>query len=156
MPNSINMEKLDNPTQEQFWQLWVDEALALGCILHYTPEKDMDSFQLFDGLSYQWFEDTIIHEGTSREADKRTYYTDKLLRTTNYTPDGVIIWSPKVKNIPIFLNFPLLLSSFLCLDQPIVIKAIAIIFINGCSIEVSLKAASFIFPAESKPKGEIK
>jgi len=96
---TVNMKELDNPTQEEFWMLWVTEALVLGLILDYVSEKDMDSFQLFDGLSYQWYEDTIIHEGTSREADKRTYYTDKLLRTTNYTPDGVIIWNPNVKNV---------------------------------------------------------
>jgi len=95
----LRMERLDNPTQEEFWMLWVSEALALGLILDYVPEKDMDSFQLFDGLTYDWYEDKIIYEGTSREEEKRYYHTERLLGTTKYTPDGVIIWNPKVKNI---------------------------------------------------------
>ncbi len=93
------MKRLDNPTQEEFWLLWIAEALALGLILEYIPETDMESFQLFDGLSYQWYEDRVIYEGTSREDIKRYYHTDKLLGTTNYTPDGVIIWNSKVKNL---------------------------------------------------------
>ena len=56
----------------------------------------------------------------------------------------------------IFLNLPLLLSSFLCFDHPIVISANAIILINGCSNEVNLKAASFICPKDSNPSGETK
>lgn len=93
------MQRMDNPTQEFFFSLWVTEALALGLVLEYIPETDIESFQLFDGLSYQWYEDRVIYEGTSREDIKRYYHTDKLLGTTKYTPDGVIIWNPDVKNI---------------------------------------------------------
>jgi len=95
----VGMQRLDNPTQEEFWELWVAEAIALGIILDFVEEKDMDSFQLFDGLSYQWYEDKIVYEGTIREEEKRFIHTDKLLSTTKYTPDGVIIWNPKVKDI---------------------------------------------------------
>jgi len=93
-----HMERLDNPTQEEFWLLWVAEALALGIILEYVPEEKMETFQLFDGLTYQWYEDKIIYEGTIRETEKRYYHNERLLGTTKYTPDGVIIWNPNVKN----------------------------------------------------------
>lgn len=55
----------------------------------------------------------------------------------------------------IFLNLSELASIFLCLDQPIVINAIAIKLIKGCSIDVKRNAASFILNPE-RPKGEIK
>ena len=54
------------------------------------------------------------------------------------------------------LNFNSLVSAFLCLDQPIVISIIPIMFINGCSNEVNLNAASFINPKELEPNGETK
>ena len=56
----------------------------------------------------------------------------------------------------IFLNFPLLLSSFLCFDQPIVINTKAIILIKGCSKEVNRIAESFISPSIADPLGETK
>lgn len=54
------------------------------------------------------------------------------------------------------LNFDSLVNNFLCLDQPIVIKAIAIILIKGCSSEVKRIALSDIFPKEVKPRGDTK
>jgi len=96
---NIPMKRLDNTTQEEFWLLWVTEALILGIILDYTPEEEVEAFQLFDGLSYKWYEDKIIYEGTARETVKRYFHNERLLGTTKYTPDGVIIWNPKVKDI---------------------------------------------------------
>jgi hypothetical protein len=54
------------------------------------------------------------------------------------------------------LNFDSDVVNFLCFDQPIVIRVIAIMFINGCSIEVNLSALSDICPREEKPRGETK
>ena len=54
------------------------------------------------------------------------------------------------------LNFFLPSNAFLCLDQPIVMRIIAIILISGCSKEVSRKAAFFISPKADKPKGDRK
>lgn len=54
------------------------------------------------------------------------------------------------------LNLASLVNNFLCFDQPIVIKAIPIILINGCSNEVKRKAASLICPNAAFPKGETK
>ena len=60
------------------------------------------------------------------------------------------------------LNLDSLVVNFLCFDQPIVIKVIAIILINGCSTAVNRKAEFFIttptpelLKAE-KPNGETK
>lgn len=54
------------------------------------------------------------------------------------------------------LNFEVLSAAFLCFDQPIVIKTIAIILIRGCSNEVNRKAAFFISPKAEKPNGDRK
>lgn len=54
------------------------------------------------------------------------------------------------------LNLDSLESAFLCLDHPIVINTIAIMFINGCSNEVNRNEASFICPSEANPFGDTK
>lgn len=54
------------------------------------------------------------------------------------------------------LNFDSVDIIFLCLDQPIVIKTIAMIFISGCSSEVRRNALSAICPKEAKPNGDTK
>ena len=54
------------------------------------------------------------------------------------------------------LNFNSLETAFLCLDQPIVIKTIAMILINGCSKEVNRSEASFIWPNAADPSGDTK
>jgi len=96
---SIRMERLTNPTQEYWFAQWVSEALALGFILHYTPENEISPFLLFDGLTYNYLESKVLYEGTRREEIKQITKRDKLLAPTKYTPDGVIIWNPKVKDI---------------------------------------------------------
>lgn len=63
--------------------------------------------------------------------------------------------NPKPKNIKIDLNLDWLESAFLCLDQPIVIKVIAIILVSGCSNEVNLAVFS-MFPKSAKPLGKNK
>ena len=93
------MEKLFNPTQEDLWVLWVKEAIEQGFILDYTPEDEIPAFELFDGLSYQYTEEKWLYQGTSRERLKVITKTEKLLYPMKYTPDGVIIWDPKVKDI---------------------------------------------------------
>jgi hypothetical protein len=54
------------------------------------------------------------------------------------------------------LNFDADVVNFLCFAQPIVINAIAIILISGCSKEVNLSALLDICPREAKPSGETK
>ena len=54
------------------------------------------------------------------------------------------------------LNLDSLVSNFLCFDHPIVINAIAMILISGCSNEVRRMALSLILPKEANPRGETK
>ena len=54
------------------------------------------------------------------------------------------------------LHFASLVVAFLCFNQPIVIKAMAIIFINGCSNHVNLTSDSAICPIEAEPRGDTK
>jgi len=96
---SLYYKEIENPTQEDIFLLWVAEAIALGYILEYVPEDEIEKFVLFEGLSYKWYEDKILYEGTSREKKKRVHKDEKLLYPTTYTPDGIIIWNPDMKNI---------------------------------------------------------
>ncbi len=90
---------LDNSTQEELFLLWVDEAIVLGIIEKFIPEDKMDSFIIFDELSYPYTEEKYIYPGTKREELVLVKKKDKLLSQTKYTPDGLIVWNPKVKNI---------------------------------------------------------
>ena len=70
------MKKLDNPSQEELFELWVDELIKEGYILSY--DSDPIPFTLFDEHK---------KEGV------------KLLSSTQYKPDGRIIWADKAKDI---------------------------------------------------------
>jgi len=93
------MEKIDNPSQEFWFSEWIEEALAQGFILEHVPEDRIDAFVLFEGLSYQYTEEAWLYQGTSREVRKDKIKKDTLLYPMSYTPDGVIIWNPNMKNI---------------------------------------------------------
>lgn len=95
----MNMKPLDNPTQEELFDFWIQEALALGIVLEYLPEKDIPPFKIFEGLSYNYIEERVVYEGTSREEIREKVKTHKLLEPARYTPDGIIVWNPKVKDI---------------------------------------------------------
>lgn len=56
----------------------------------------------------------------------------------------------------IVLNFASLAVVFLCLDQPMVINTIPMIFIKGCSKAVSRMAALLISLKPAFPSGETK
>lgn len=93
------MEKLDNVTQEEWFSFWVKEAIEHKFILEYTAEKDITAFKLFDGLDYEYTVDKVLYPGTARAKIKTITKKDTLLYPMSYTPDGIIIWNPKVKNI---------------------------------------------------------
>lgn len=54
------------------------------------------------------------------------------------------------------LNLDADVTTFLCFVHPIVIKAIAIILIIGCSNDVNRNALSAICPSDANPKGDTK
>lgn len=93
------MEKLTNVTQEEWWNMWIIEAMAEGFILDYESENKIPPFNLFDGLSYEYTQNNWIYQETSRERIKTITKKEILLYPTRYTPDGLIIWNPIVKDI---------------------------------------------------------
>lgn len=93
------MDKITNPTQEWWFEQWVKEAIKAGYIEKYTPEKDMPSFTLFEGLSKITTEQKVVYAGTSREKMKTLTHKHVLLAPITYTPDGGIVWTKKAKNI---------------------------------------------------------
>lgn len=95
----MNMRNLDNITQEELFGFWIQEAISLGIVLEFLPEKDIPPFKIFDGLSYEYIEEKVVYEGTSREEIREKVKKHKLLEPARYTPDGIIVWNPKVKDI---------------------------------------------------------
>jgi len=97
--NILCYSKIDNPTQENLFRLWIDEAILCGFIKKFIPEDELTSYVLFSGLEYNYTEEKILYAGTKKERTKQTIKTDKLLHPTTYTPDGIIIWDESAKGI---------------------------------------------------------
>jgi hypothetical protein len=76
------MEKLFNPTQEDFFDMWAQELVDAGYIDELVSHPDVPTFQLFDGLS--------------KPFDKKK---NVILNPVAYTPDRIIKWNPKAKGI---------------------------------------------------------
>lgn len=93
------MKKFKDPTQEELFMLWVEEAIKHGYIKKFIPEKDCPKFPLFEGYSRSWTETKIIYKGTQREQEKILTHEHILLRPAAYGPDGIIVWTEKAYHV---------------------------------------------------------
>lgn len=89
------MIRLDSPTQEFWFSLWIEEAIKHGWIEKFIPEDQCPKFPLFDGLSKTWHEDKVVYKGTKREETRHLTHEHVLLYPINYGPDGIIVWTEK-------------------------------------------------------------
>jgi hypothetical protein len=89
------MEKLDNPTQEDFFDIWAEELIVAGYIDEVVRPPDVPTFELFSGLKKDYTE-TKITRGVSKLVNKFT----TLMRPVSYTPDRIIKWN--IKSLGIF------------------------------------------------------
>jgi len=76
------MEKLDNVTQEQWFDIWAQELVDTGYIDEIVTHPDVPTFQLFEGLSKPY--------------DKKK---NVILHPVVYTPDRIIKWNNKAVGI---------------------------------------------------------
>jgi len=76
------MEKLFNPTQEDWFDMWTEELLYAGYIDEVVSHPNVPTFQLFKGLSKPY--------------DKKK---NVILNPVAYTPDRIIKWNVKAAGI---------------------------------------------------------
>jgi hypothetical protein len=76
------MIKLDNPTQEEWFDIWCEELLATGYLDEVVTHPNVPTFQLFKGLDKPY--------GKKKNV---------VLRGTSYTPDRVLKWNSKAGGI---------------------------------------------------------
>lgn len=76
------MEKLSNPTQEEWFDMWAQELVDAGYIDEVVSHPNVPTFQLFKGLSKPY--------------DKKK---NVILNPVAYTPDRIIKWNSKAAGI---------------------------------------------------------
>ena len=81
------MEKLTNPTQEEWFDMWAQELLDAGYIDEFISHPDVPTFELFPGFSKPY--------GKKKNT---------IMRPVSYTPDRIIKWNIKAKDI-LFVPF---------------------------------------------------
>ena len=76
------MTKLDNVTQEEWFDIWCQELLDTGYLDEVVTHPDVPTFRLFDGY-------------------KRPYGKRKnvVMNTVDYTPDRILKWTNKARGI---------------------------------------------------------
>lgn len=90
------MKKLNNPTQEDLFDLWCDDMLEAGFLLKVLKASDLvNPMVLFDGL---------FHDVPVEHIDKNGNITEKIKKVTllsriTYKPDRILYWAPKAKDI---------------------------------------------------------
>ncbi|KKK85474.1 hypothetical protein LCGC14_2772940 [marine sediment metagenome] len=92
------MKRLYNPTQEQWYHIWLLELINAEYIEN-NRELIIPSFNLFDGLFLPYTEDKILFKGSAREHVKKINKKVTVLRPVSYTPDDIIPWTKKAENI---------------------------------------------------------
>lgn len=88
------MVLLDNPTQEELFDLWCEELIKAGYIESVLTTKELDAIVLFEG-----FKQKITIEKQLKTKIKTIIKEDTLLHPATYTPDRLVFWTPKAKDI---------------------------------------------------------
>jgi len=76
------MEKLTNPTQEEWFDMWAEELLVAGYIDELVAHPHVPTFELFPGYSKPY--------GKKKNT---------IMRPVSYTPDRIIRWNAKAAGI---------------------------------------------------------
>lgn len=92
------MEKLDNPSQEDWFDFWTAELIEAGYILKVL-DQNIKGWQMYDGETIEYEEAVTVYKGTDRERVKLVKKKYILHRPVKYTPDRVIFWTEKSKDI---------------------------------------------------------
>lgn len=89
------MKKLDNPTQEELFDLWCDELVEAGFIKKVQKQNEAKTFTLGQETYCIRTSKKVLYKGTSRERIKVTTSKITIIPEVTYTPDRVIFWTDK-------------------------------------------------------------
>lgn len=93
------MEKLSNPTQEEWWDFWADDLIKAGYILKVVRTEEMGPIELFPGLYKEFSEERVVYAGTPKEEIRTKIRKVCLLKPAVYRPDRVVYWAEKSKGL---------------------------------------------------------
>lgn len=96
--NWTEMNKLENPTQEEWFDMWCAELIEAGYI-EKVLDQNIAGWRVYDGETIEYFEYKILFKGTPREKKKQIKKKYVLHRPVDYTPDRVIFWTSKAKDV---------------------------------------------------------
>ena len=91
------MERLDNPTQEELFLLWCEDAIKAGYIKKVIT--DSTPIKVYPGLKASKITKKLVYKGTKREKIKETIKSKIILESVTYKPDAIVIWTEKAKNV---------------------------------------------------------
>lgn len=92
------MIKLNNPTQEEWFDFWAEELIQAGYITKLY-KQEIKGWELLPKIEIKYVEHKVLHEGTTREKLKTLNKSYVLHQSVSYTPDRVIIWDKKALNV---------------------------------------------------------
>ena len=91
------MKKLNNPTQEELFDLWCEDAIAAGYI--DWVKKVIDPVQLTPLVKASKLETRTLYKGTKREKEVTKVKSTTVLKGSSYSPDRIIGWNPKAISV---------------------------------------------------------
>jgi len=93
------MEILDNPTQEQIFDLWTEELIKEGYIDVVYKQGDFNPFVLSNGLHRTISNPYTVYKGTKREEQRIKTSKEVIFNGLTYSPDRLIVWNNKAIGI---------------------------------------------------------
>jgi hypothetical protein len=90
------MKKLNNPTQEELFDLWCDDMLEAGFLTKVLTTSDLvNPMVLFDGLFHDVPTEHVGRNGVITTKVKKVTILSKI----TYKPDRILFWAPEAQGV---------------------------------------------------------
>lgn len=99
-----NYSKLNNPSQEEWFDMWCAELIKTGYI-DKVLTQDIKGWEIYPGEHMLYPETKIVGEGSIRERISTKTKKYILHRPVRYTPDRIIFWREEAKDV-FFTDIP--------------------------------------------------
>ena len=93
------MDKLKNPTLEDWFDVWCEELIDTGYIQQVIKTEDLPKMVLSDKVYVEEEYEKVLYKGTKRESIQKRTRKKVRLEGITYRPDRLIIWAPKAKGL---------------------------------------------------------
>jgi len=94
------MNLLTNTTQEEWFDIWANELKDKGYIIAIHNQENCTTFSLFEGLyQVKTIQTKVLNKKTNKTQLKIINSHNTLLHPVTYTPDRLIIWDKKAKDL---------------------------------------------------------